>query len=250
MNFNCYIDEAGDEGIGVGGSRWFIIGAFIVPSELDNDELGMVTEIKKRLNVKVLHWSKLKKHEQKKFVCQELLSKPWEYCCIATDKNHFSITGAPNMKRKGKLYFYTVRLLFERLSWYARDHGNGKAVPIFEYRSSTSYSDMQDYIDKLSCWEPAGAVRISWKNIEHQKFQLLRKDKCALLQASDCVTGTFRDGLEYNRFDMTEPSYFISLKDRLYRRNGELFSYGIKFLHIKPMDIEQILSEYGWLKNL
>jgi len=34
MDFNCYIDESGDEGMETGGSRWFILGALIVQWDL------------------------------------------------------------------------------------------------------------------------------------------------------------------------------------------------------------------------
>jgi hypothetical protein len=250
VDYKCYIDESGDEGIGTAGSRWFILGALIVPQEFENDLLQVVTAAKQRLGVKTLHWTKLKKHVQKQFVCNELLKGNWAYCCVATDKTHKNIVGAPNLKVKDQLYCYTVKLLFERLSWYARDNGNRVAIPIFEFRSGTSYKDMNDYIEKLSCWIPADAVQISWKNIEFRNYKLMPKDKCALLQASDCVVGAIKDGLEYGKLGLVEPSYIQTLSNRLYRRGGNLFSYGLKFLHIKQRDIGEVLAEYQWLKTI
>jgi len=49
MTLNCYIDEAGDEGIESGGSRWFILGALLVPDTIDLQTSTMVSRIKKNL---------------------------------------------------------------------------------------------------------------------------------------------------------------------------------------------------------
>lgn len=46
MDFNCYIDESGDEGIESGGSRWFILGALIVPKDTDLQTSTMVERVK------------------------------------------------------------------------------------------------------------------------------------------------------------------------------------------------------------
>lgn len=250
MEYKCYIDESGDEGIGTGGSRWFILGALIIPQEREDELKNIVIGIQQRLEVKVLHWYKLKKHQQKIFLCQELLNGEWAYCCIATDKNHPNVLNAPNMKRKDQLYCYSVKLLFERLSWYARDNGNRIATPIFEYRSSTSYSDMESYIEKLSNWIPADAVTISWGNINYKSYRLLPKNQSELLQACDCITGAVKDALEFGRLGIVEPTYILKLQERLYRRGGNLFSYGFKFLHVKPRDMKQIKDEYEWLQTI
>lgn len=152
MNLNCYIDEAGDEGIETGGSRWFILGALIVPVDIDLKTSTMVERIKKTFGKErdwVIHWSKIRKHDQKRYICRELLTEPWVFACVATDKMHPFILGSRGLRGKDVLYFYSVRLLLERLSWYARDMGMGKAIPIFEYRSNTSYDKMREYLRLL-----------------------------------------------------------------------------------------------------
>src|SRR4030042_1082173 len=130
MNYNCYIDEAGDEGIETGGSRWFILGALIVPEIEDLKTSQMVQRIKKTFNKDdkwILHWSKIKKHDQKRYICNELNTESWKYACVASDKTHPFILRSKGLREKNKLYSYSVRLLLERISWYARDNGNGIA---------------------------------------------------------------------------------------------------------------------------
>ncbi len=253
MDFNCYIDESGDEGIESGGSRWFILGALIVPIDIDYQTSLMVKRIKQTFDKKdnfVLHWSKIRKHDQKRYICKELLTEHWIYTCIATDKIHPYVVNATGLREKDGLYFYSARLLLERLSWYARDNGNGKAIPIFEYRSSTSYDKMHKYFEKLCNWIPRSEIKISWHNLEYNKFKIRPKRASRLLQASDCVCGALKDGLEYSGYGLIEPSYILSINDRFYRRGNNLFSYGLKFLHVKPGEIEQLKAEYEWLKKI
>jgi hypothetical protein len=213
----------------------------------------MVERIKNTFNKKndrVLHWSKIKKHDQKRYICKELNTEMWLFSYVATDKTHPFITQSIGMKEKDVLYFYSARLLLERLSWYARDHGNGKAIPIFEYRSSTSYDKMRKYFRQLRNWDPPSEIKISWDNLEYENFKIIPKRSTRLMQASDCVCGAVMDGLEYSGYGLIEPGYILSLKDHFYRRSGNLFSYGLKFLHIKPSELDKLKGEYQWLKTI
>lgn len=235
------------------GSRWFILGALIVPSDVDFQISTMVSRIKKTFgkdDAWVLHWSKIKKHDQKRYICRELLTEQWVFACVATDKTHPFITSSKGLREKQVLYFYSARLLLERLSWYARDNGNEKALPIFEYRSSVSYDEIRKYFRLLRGWMPPAQVHISWNNLEYKRFRILPKRKSRLLQASDCVCGALKDGLEYSGYGLIEPSYILSLESRFYRRAGNLFSYGLKFLHVTPRGLGELENEYGWLNKL
>lgn len=178
MLFNCYIDEAGDEGIETGGSRWFILGALVVPAEADLQISTMVNRVKIRFGHDdrfVLQWKKVKKHSQKLYICQEYQTEEWVVMCVAADKMHPFITNARWLKEKHALYNYSTRLLFERLSWYARDNGNRKVLPIFEYRSNTNYDEMRDYFHYLRSLTPP--TKIAWDNAEYWDFKILPKSK-------------------------------------------------------------------------
>lgn len=249
MLFNCYIDEAGDEGIETGGSRWFILGALIVPEEVDLQTSTMVSRVKNRFGHDdkfVLQWRKVKKHSQKLYICQEYQTEQWVFVCVATDKKHPKVTNARWLKEKHALYNYSARLLLERLSWYARDNGNRKAFPIFEYRSNTNYDEMRDYFHYLRNLTPP--TQISWGNVEYWDFRILPKKQSRLLQASDNLCGAIKDGLEYDGFGNVEPRYVQSFSSCFYRHRGKLFSYGFKFLHTNAEILEELKNEYEWLK--
>ena len=192
---------------------------------------------------------KIRKHDQKRYICKELQTEQWVFACVATDKTHPFIIQSRGLREKDVLYFYSARLLLERLSWYARDNGNGKAIPIFEYRSNTSYDKMREYFEKLRNWIPTSEIQISWENLEYRNFRIVPKAVSRLMQASDCLWSTLKDGLEYSGYGLIEPSYILSLKNHFYRR-ADLFSYGLKFLHIKRKDYTTLKNEYEWLKTI
>jgi hypothetical protein len=252
-DFNCYIDEAGDEGIETGGSRWFILGALIVQQDLDSQTSTMVSRVKQRFGHDdkfVLQWKKIKKHGQKLYICQEYQTEQWTFSCVATDKTHPFITKGRGINIKYQLYNYSARLLLERLSWYARDHGNGKALPIFEYRSNTSYDKMREYFEQLHEWIPEEEIQIAWDNLEHLNFKILPKKQRRLLQASDNLCGMVKEGLEYDGYGNIEPRYVLSVGNRFYRRGSNLFSYGLKFLHANQSVLSDLKNEYEWLKRI
>jgi len=248
---HCYIDESGDEGIETGGSRWFILGALIVPEDIDLQTSVMVRRVKNRFGYDdrvALQWKKIKKHSRKIYICQEYKTEQWVFSCVVVDKTHPYITKASGLKEKYALYNYSARLLLERLSWYARDNGDHRALPIFEYRSNTSYDEMKEYFRYLRGWMPP--TQISWNNLEYRDFKILPKKQSRLLQASDNLCGAVKDGLEYDGYGNIEPRYVLTIADRLYRRNRNLFSYGLKFLHTNTTILADLKREYYWLNEI
>lgn len=252
MAFNCYIDESGDEGINTGGTRWFILGAIIVSDNLDLKTSEMITRIKVALNKspqKPLHWADVRNHDKRLYICNELLSEDWAFSCVATDKTHPFIRVAEGLPEKWNLYFYSTRLLLERLSWYARDNGGLKAKLIFEKRTNMDYKALGDYLLYLRRWIPP--LQIKWDYLDWQNPAIIAKEKNRLLQAADCLCGALSDALEYTSLENIEPRYILTLKDRFFRRQGNLFSYGLKFLHIKGSKSDVLTqhgSEYQWLE--
>lgn len=252
-DFNCYIDETGDEGIETGGSRWFILGALIVRQDTDSQTSTMVRRVKQKFGHDdkfILQWKRIKKHSQKLYICQEYQTEQWTFTCVATDKTHQFITRGSGINIKQQLYNYSARLLLERLSWYARDNGNRKALPIFEYRSNTSYDNMREYFEQLRNWVPEDEIKISWENLEYLNFKILPKKQRRLLQASDNLCGMVKEGLEYDGYGNIEPRYVLIVGDRFYRRGSNLFSYGLKFLHANTNVIADLKNEYEWLQRI
>src|SRR4030042_4010044 len=112
MGFNCYIDESGDEGINTGGTRWFILGALIVPEHLDLQTSGMVPRTKAAIGKAdkwTLRWSDVRNHDKKLRICQELLTEDWAFSCVVADKAHPAIRNAAGLRNKWARYFSSPR---------------------------------------------------------------------------------------------------------------------------------------------
>jgi hypothetical protein len=108
---------------------------------------------------------------------------------------------------------------------------------------------LYEYLLQLRRWIPP--LEIDWNYLYWQNPDIVSKEKSRLLQATDSVCGAVSDALEYTRLGNIEPSYLLLLKDRLYRRNSNLFSYGLKFLHVKGTKkdvLAQHKDEYPWLE--
>jgi len=248
---NCYIDESGDEGINTGGTRWFILGALIVPKATDLQTSTMVPRIKDAFGKPpdwTLRWSDVRSHDKRLRICQELLTESWEFSCVAADKEHPMIRGSTGLRNKWALYNYATRLLLERLSWYARDHGGQRASLTFEHRRNMDYDEMLRYLTLLRSWTPPTAT--AWDYLDWKDIRVLTKGKNRLLQAADCLCGAVGDGLEYSPHGFLEPRYILSLGGRLYRRGTNLFSYGLKFLHANAQVLGELRAEYDWLDKV
>ncbi|VFN05899.1 MAG: Protein of unknown function (DUF3800) [Candidatus Kentron sp. G] len=92
MNFNCYIDEAGDEGIDTGGSRWFLIGGVLVRKADDLAISRAVDRVKaligQRDRRKPLHWRELNRsHNKRLAVMREFGDLPFDFVLCAVDKD-------------------------------------------------------------------------------------------------------------------------------------------------------------------
>ncbi len=248
VDLNCYIDEAGDEGIDTGGSRWFVLGAVVVPAEDDLRSSAAVPEIKRRLGKDetrfVLHWRKMRDHTVKKFVSHTLGNLPFTLSVVAVDKEDSQIKQS-GLKSKDALYRYAARYLIERLSWLAHDSGRIARIT-FEHRSSLDYDGLKSYWEHLRTLTPATSIR--WHAVDWIDISIRPKGRCRWLQIADSCCGAVFSALEADRFGNVEDDYVMALKDRFYRRGDNLFSYGLKFMPTTAL--HRAKEEFGWLTKI
>ena len=240
----AYIDESGDDGTGGKGTKWFVITALIASQE-EATALGYAyLRIKQRINLdtdKVLHWSELS-HPRKKAVIEELANNDFSICSVLVDTQHQDIV---NTSLKGKrLYFYTFRRLVERITWYCAD--KGYKVRIYaENKGGISYEELNVYLNYIQ----------SQPDCEIRKGCILgvkpkAKTQSNLIQLADCVCGAVQNAVEY-KYGVIEDSHLLMLKDKLYRRDGKVLGYGIKFMPHKSKLIPQsLIGTYKWLNSI
>ncbi|PAD73656.1 DUF3800 domain-containing protein [Paenibacillus campinasensis] len=243
--FNVYIDESGDEGFSIKdgkwvSSRWFIIGALITHKASDLPISKTVDAIKLKFNWKnnkPLHFIDFS-HEKRSFIINSLTSNSgFRVCYVAFDKQ--KIPEDSFLRKKRYLYNYCTRYLLERISWMVDDL-QGEAHLIFENRSSTSYSELNEYItETLSKGKSQirQGVFKTWKN--------LGKSQSKNLQLADAVVSSLYKALEPNQYGLTEDSYIEALRPFIYNSNGNYHAYGLK---VFPNSFRDLQNEHRWIR--
>jgi len=246
MEIYAYIDESGDEGIGGKGTKWFIITALIA-NQREAAELGSTYHrIKQRINLgaeKILHWSELS-HLRKKAVTEELANNNFSICSVLVDTQHQDIVNTSPKLKGRRLYFYTFRRLVERITWYCDDKGcKVRLYP--ENKGGIKYEELNGYLNYIQS-QPDCQIRKSCILGVKPKS----KSQSNLLQLADCVCGVVQNAVEH-KYSVIEDSYLLTLKDKLYRRSGKVFGYGLKFMPHKSALIPQSLAgTYKWPNNI
>lgn len=244
-SFIAYIDESGDDGLdnfrqpkrrggeGRGGaSTWLVISARLLRFSFDLRAVGWRDEIIGSMPERKshdLHFANLN-HAQKVLVCQCLVQKPIRAISILSNKMTIP---AGVYKNKNQLYFYLTRYLIERVSWICRDYrrlvreGDGRVQIIFSRRGGMSYPDFRDYLMRL---QTDAAVQIHWPVIDIEGIRALDHSARAGLQLADSIASAFAAGVEPNRYGNCEARYAEILKPRVYCRNKNYLSYGVKLV--------------------
>jgi hypothetical protein len=258
-SFRAYIDESGDDGFnfkpdGTGSSAWFILSAVVVRTEKDGELIGCLSGVKSLLGRQpsyALHFTELKKHDQRKAYLACLAKAPIKTISIVAYKK-MPVASNPFSAEKDMFYRYMTRLLVERISWLCRDHrkpgvGDGLVELTFSNKGSMSYEAIRNYLTVLKLQPPEKKVTIEWSVIDAEKVTAVAHEKMAGLQAADAVASSVYAAVNLNRFNQTETAYASLLRPIFYRYKGRLWGYGIKWW---PCNLEKMQSANPHLKEL
>jgi hypothetical protein len=253
--FTVFVDESGCEGFTFrdppktkGSSDWFVVSAVITMSSEQNAVINFARRIRETIGIaekKPLHWTDLN-HERRVRVYTEMVSQNFRYVSVLINKR--AIQDPEVFKPRGRLYYYAVRLLLERVSWLCRDtavkHGfeGREAKVIFEHKKRLKPRDMIDYVTLLQQIGPQDGwiaanqedIRIEWDVISGERMQTAQKHQFAGLQVADMVASGLRSALENGPYGHTEHRYAKSLIENTYNRVGNYQSYGFKFFPKVP----------------
>lgn len=245
--FVVYVDESGDEGFSFGGgsSEWFVLSAVITRKAKDLQVVKLVDAIRKQLSKpekKPLHFRDIK-HEQRLPFIAEIAGADLRTVSVLMHKP--SLKEPEKFQERYRLYFYAVRYLFERVSWYCRDHktahdsGDGSAQIVFSNRSGMSYDEMRKYLDHLEANTGPLAVRIDWSVIKAAQIVAFSAGKQMGLQIADAVASSFYYAVQPTQHSFTEDRYARMLKPVVYHRQGRYLGYGLKFW---PREVDEVLK--------
>lgn len=253
-----YIDESGDEGFSFdrGSSEWFVLSAIVTRKENDLKVVKLVDSVRAALGKpekKPLHFRDIK-HEQKIPFVETIAQSDLKVLSVLCHKP--SLREPEKFRERYRLYFYSVRYLLERVSWYCRDHrsakdiGDGTAEIIFSNRSGMSYEEMKRYLGYLEKVTGFFDVRIDWSVVRTDQITAFSPGKRMGLQIADAVAGSFFYALQISQYGFTEERYARMLKRVVYHHKGRYWGYGAK---IWPREVEDMLTtkkSLSWFREI
>lgn len=236
FSFNCYIDESGDEGLSkkAGSSDWFILTGVIVHKKDECKSIELLKEVRTKFNYppkKPIHWKKLK-HEKKVYYSKKIADLQIRIVNICVMKNQ--ILEPEKFSQESRLYFYSVRYLLERVSWFIKDTqhiDSGKCKLIFSNRATMKYDNLKDYLNILKRQKESKNIQINFNYFDLDSgFFTYTAGRQAGLQIADACAGAVFNALEYNLFGFRELSYLKHLSPVLYRHGKKSSGYGLKIV--------------------
>lgn len=224
----AYIDESGDLGINCGGTRWFVLSAVIVDKSDEAAIRKKMERIKSRLNVKEIHLRRIRDFYKAAYIVRELNGEKFTYMNILVDTNKFDRSKIPNPQIA---YNYVCKFLLERVSACLKEQGRTADI-VLSARGTSRDGELIQYIEEKLLPYPSNSI-------DETRFEDVAAKAAAswdMLQLADvCATTMFR-AYELNPYGFSTPCYSLMLADHLYRKNGQVDSYGVKFFtsEMKP----------------
>lgn len=233
--FVAYIDESGDEGFrfGAGSSDWLVLSAIVIRKSEEQGVVCLVDDVKTCFSLpsrKPLHCRRLD-DVQCAFFIKKIAGAKLVTMSIFMHKPSLI---AEKFAEPHRLYFYTVRYLVERISWYCRDHylttdsGDGGADLIFSIRHGMPYENMRAYLLKLKRDSEYMPYQIDWSRILIGRVRAEPMSRYKGLQIADGVAHCGFRAVDSSK-RAADHRHALALKPVTYHRLGNYTSYGTKF---------------------
>ena len=253
----AYLDESGEEGFQFttlpqkSSSEWFILSA-VVHDLIDTQTIIDHYEKFKTQTGKNTDWHfhfNKQKHDTRVGFLEHMAKLPVSSLSVIVHKP--SIEKPENFKRPYYLYFYAAKILFERLSWLARDR-QSIVRPILSGRRGLTLTDLNNYLAVLR--EPKTRDlemrnhSIHWPSLNMEGAEILPNKKLRCLQLADGVASGVAKAIERSKYGHTEHRYAKILKPITLQTNGSYLGYGLKFFPRLSPDI-RTRKELQWLSR-
>ncbi len=214
-----YIDEAGDLGAHR-GTQWFVLTAVVVDKYSESSIRNAIRSLKTRLNLQNIHFRTIKDFQRKCFVVDNIATQNFTMISVLFDTNQFDRSQMPSDKIA---YNFICRYLIERVSWLLRDT-NRRGDIVLSSRGTSRDNELVDYIKTKLIPFPDNQIADVFDTVTARAAS-----SWDMLQLADvCATSMFY-AYEIGGFGFTTPCFSYRLFNHMYRYNGELLKYGIKF---------------------
>jgi len=248
--WHAYVDESGDRGwkrrppdtpIGVrlGSSEHFATTAVVVPDGAQTPILDRWSEMAVEIGREpgdTLHWVNVRSHSQRTHVAGALASlEQLHICSVVYSK--WDVPASAGVGQPDYLYNWVLRLLVERLSWFAKER-DGRLVMHFAEVKGLPPAVIADYLCRLQGKE----TQIKWPSlVMPARVNTPRNQR--MLQVADAASGAVFAAFEWDEFGNVERRYLETIRPRIWAyRGGDLHSYGLK---VNPWPHPR----HGWLRE-
>lgn len=248
VDYEVYVDEAGDRGWGGKSSPVFTLTAVVVKRTDDHVLRATLESLNGAMGRdprNVLHWAEnVRDHSDRKQVALELSRLPIDIITVTVCKasligNNTALSGSVAQ------YNYSMRRLLERVSWLLRArHGTGQMrlahVRRFKYES------LHQYLDKLG---RDRSCNINWASLrDGHRPRIEQPAQRHGLQVADLAAGCVYSAVRQDRHGGQEPMYLEQISGRFWAGpTGKLTTYGLHFIAGGSHDCG---SHYPWLARL
>ena len=247
-----YLDECGDEGLGIDGSdkgsEWFILGA-VLHCNKDRDTLKdfytSYREKRRRPDSWYFHFRNASHDERIGFI-QHMRHEACAALSVIVHKP--SLKSRTNLAKRYFLYFYAARILMERATWWADYFGETLTIKLSDRRGLTADA-FATYLKHARNSPYTTRDLMKWNRLNLDTVSTSPNREFAGLQLADCVASAIGKALEFSEYSTTEPRYVKELNLMLVRFGGDLMAGGAKFFPALTPEI-RAQERCQWLSEL
>lgn len=233
-DYAVYIDEAGDLGINR-GTQWFVLTAVVVKKSDESAIRKQIARVREKLNIGEIHFRRVTDFFKRAYIVRELSGLPFVFINILVDTTKFDPERIPNPQIA---YNYMCKYLLQRVSVCLENCG-GAADIILSARGTARDGELIEYIEQK-------LLPFPFNEISSERFNKIAAMAAAsrdLLQLADvCATSMFLS-YEINGLGFSAPCFMEMLSKRLFRQNGALYGYGVKFFQRCMMPNRELLNQ-------
>lgn len=235
--WHAYVDECGDRGWKLrplqptpsnnkGSSGLFAATAVLVPDGAQTSILTAWDQAAQdigRPSGTPLHWVNVRSHGQRRHLIRTIADQTDIHTIsVILCKHH--LPPASGLRSAEYLYNWTLRLLLERVSWFAKDRGASTTLTFAQIKGVTPIV-INTYLTRLQ----AMPTNIEWSHLRTPP----RIDTPAnrrMLQVADAASGAVYAAFEPDEYGQTEQGYLVAMKPRIWHRYSShpLSKSGIK----------------------
>jgi hypothetical protein len=223
--WHAYVDECGDRGWGLrpinptpatnkGASGLFAATAVLLPDGAQSAALAAWDQATLDIGRPAgtpIHWTNVRSHSHRRHLVRTVAAQTdLTTITVALCKHH--LPNAAAIRNASYLYNWTLRLLLERISWFAKDRHAEMTLTFSQIKGITP-TTINDYLALLL----TSGTNIEWKHLR-LPAKIDTPPRRRMLQLADTSSGAVYKALEPDEFGLTERVYLDDLKPRIWRR--------------------------------